>query len=108
MLILLHSEHLSFYLSYMKTLRYILAVIAVLFFNSISARNKENPETFKKIIQDCYQALSNMGQTKNRAALLQYISSSYVRNVTFVMMSGEVRQTEQNYDTFVSSFIGNY
>lgn len=86
----------------MKTLSYTLTVIFALFCNSVSAQNKENPETFKKIIQDCYQALSNIGQTKNRAALLQYISPSYVRNVTFVMMSGEVRQTEQNYDTFVA------
>jgi flagellar biosynthesis chaperone FliJ len=86
----------------MKTLRYVLIIIIVLSYNNVFAQNKENPETFKKIIQDCYQALSNMGQSKNRAALLQYISPSYVRNVTFVMMSGEVRQTEQNYDTFVA------
>lgn len=86
----------------MKNLTYLLTLICILFNSIVYAQNKENPETFKKIIQDAYQALSNMGQTKNRAALLQYISPSYVRNVAFVMMSGEVRQTEQNYDDFVA------
>jgi len=89
-------------LLHMRTLFYLLTFGFILSSTSIYSQSKENPETFKKIIQDCYQALSNIGQTKNRSALLQYISPSYVRNVTFVMMSGEVRQTEQNYDTFVA------